>query len=74
MNLVLAECEEFRFIKKKKKNGHGPNKSTLDEADVQVKRTLGLAIIRGEFIVSMSVEGPPAQGMIHYSSLYKINL
>lgn len=53
MNLVLAECEEFRRVRPKKKAG--------EEAapEQELKRTLGLVILRGEAIVSVSVEGPP---------------
>lgn len=54
MNLVLAECEEFRRIRPKKKPGE---KDTPLEQEV--KRTLGLVILRGEAVVSISVEGPP---------------
>ena len=54
MNLVLADCEEFRRIRPKKKPGEteaGPGQD--------MKRTLGLVILRGETVVSLSVEGPP---------------
>jgi len=54
MNLVLAECEEFRRVRPKKKAGEseaGPMQ--------EMKRTLGLVILRGETVVSLSVEGPP---------------
>ena len=54
MNLVLAECEEFRRIRPKKKPGEN------EAGPVQeMKRTLGLVILRGETVVSLSVEGPP---------------
>ncbi|KAH8832575.1 hypothetical protein DL96DRAFT_1582646 [Flagelloscypha sp. PMI_526] len=53
MNLVLAECEEFRRVRPKKK----PGQETLPEQEL--KRTLGLVILRGETVVSISVEGPP---------------
>jgi small nuclear ribonucleoprotein B and B' len=56
MNLVLAECEEFRRIRPKKKAGEteaGPMQ--------EMKRALGLVILRGETVVSISVEGPPPE-------------
>jgi len=57
MNLVLAECEEFRRIKSKKQRGGTKDKE--DEPEEELKRTLGLVILRGETIVTISVEGPP---------------
>ncbi|KAG1469544.1 hypothetical protein G6F56_003197 [Rhizopus delemar] len=47
MNLVLADCEEFRKIK---------SKSSTEQ---EMKRTLGLIILRGETIISISIDGPP---------------
>lgn len=54
MNLVIADCEEFRRVRPKKKPGE------TEAGPVQeMKRTLGLVILRGETVVSLSVEGPP---------------
>ncbi|KAG5220940.1 Small nuclear ribonucleoprotein-associated protein [Salix suchowensis] len=53
MNLVLADCEEFRRVRPKKKAGE----ETAPEQEM--KRALGLVILRGETVVSLSVEGPP---------------
>jgi small nuclear ribonucleoprotein B and B' len=72
MNLVLAECEEFRIVKIKKKKGGGmvqdaaatigtlrSTEAEEVEGQQEIKRMLGLVILRGETIVSLSVEGPP---------------
>jgi len=48
MNIVLSDCEEFRRIV-----GKGKKEEKV------LKRTLGLIVLRGEIIVSMSIEGPP---------------
>lgn len=63
MNLVLADTEEFRKIKRKQTAGKTGGASSSDGQTQTVvqeeKRTLGLMIVRGAHIVSLSVESPP---------------
>jgi len=54
MNLVLAECEEFRRVRAKRKA-----EETGERPEQEIKRSLGLVILRGEIVVSLTVEGPP---------------
>ncbi|KAJ4422124.1 Small nuclear ribonucleoprotein-associated protein B [Gnomoniopsis sp. IMI 355080] len=60
MNVVLADTEEFRKTKKQSKPAApGAGASAAQTVVQEEKRTLGLTIVRGKNIVSLSVESPP---------------
>ncbi|KAG0006863.1 hypothetical protein BGZ65_002702 [Modicella reniformis] len=60
MNLVLADCEEFRRIKAK-----GSKSASSTQQEREQKRTLGLVILRGETILSAGsgMAAPAGRGM-----------
>ncbi|KAI0992002.1 hypothetical protein K3495_g16184 [Podosphaera aphanis] len=62
MNLVLADTEEFRRVKRKMNKVSGAPGSGAGSAPVvesEEKRALGLIILRGAHVISLSVESPP---------------
>ncbi|CAR65445.1 DEHA2B03674p [Debaryomyces hansenii CBS767] len=56
LNLVLSETEESRITKKSYQE---LKKTQNSNSIVEEKRSLGLIILRGEQIVSLSIESPP---------------
>ncbi|KAI9700587.1 MAG: hypothetical protein M1820_006741 [Bogoriella megaspora] len=59
MNLVLADTEEFRRVKRKAAKTQAPGTAPSGLVEVEEKRSLGLAIVRGAHVVSSSIDGPP---------------
>jgi small nuclear ribonucleoprotein B and B' len=59
MNLVLADTEEFRRMRQKGRKSGPPGTASAAEIETEEKRTLGLTIVRGTHVVSLTVEGPP---------------
>lgn len=55
MNLIIADAEESRRIGGKSTGGPGQKRKGVKI----LKRTLGLILLRGENIVSMSIEAAP---------------
>ncbi|KAI0395100.1 Sm-like ribonucleoprotein [Xylariaceae sp. FL0594] len=61
MNLVLGDTDEFRRVKRKQTKAAAPgaSSSSTQTLETEEKRTLGLTILRGAQIVSLSVESAP---------------
>ncbi|KAF2094122.1 Sm-like ribonucleoprotein [Rhizodiscina lignyota] len=60
MNIVLADTDEYRTVRtrndRKKNPPPGDDGPTVEKEE---KRTLGLAIVRGSNITTLSADGPP---------------
>lgn len=50
MNVILSDCDEYRIIRSK----------TDQNVEKEERRVIGFVFIRGENIVSLTVEAPPA--------------
>lgn len=65
MNLVLSDATEYRSLRSKEKASTtstttaGAGATAAQNEKREEKRSLGLIILRGEWIVSVTVEGPP---------------
>ena len=62
LNIVLAETEEYRILR--------PVKSTDPEREI--KRSLGLIVLRGDNIISISAEKAPRQLENKVSDLHTV--
>ena len=56
MNLVLADTEEFRRTRRRGKAAPG---ATQQVTETEERRAIGLTILRGAHVISLSVDGPP---------------
>ena len=61
MNLVLADTQEFRRLKKRKGK---------DLEEREEMRTLGFVVLRGENVVSIEVESPPKKKVFFFPSFF----
>ncbi|KAH3679665.1 hypothetical protein WICMUC_000805 [Wickerhamomyces mucosus] len=77
-NLVLANVEEYRLTKKSKlslkdraKSSNSSNTSSTNETNFiqEQKRSLGLIILRGEHVISVTIESPPTKSVSHLKTL-----
>jgi len=62
MNLVLGDCEEYRLAPPPKRGAavkEGESAAAAPKGPGVKRRALGLVLLRGEEVVSLSVEAPP---------------
>ena len=61
MNMVLADTEEFRHVKRKQNKAAqpAPGSTAPPLVETEEKRILGLTIVRGTHVISSTVVGPP---------------
>lgn len=59
MNLVLADTEEFRIVKRKNTKSSAPGSTDGLTTETKEKRPLGLTIVRGTHIITLTVESGP---------------
>lgn len=57
MNLVLADTEEFR--RTRRRGGKAAPGAAQQLTETEERRAIGLTIIRGANVISLSVDGPP---------------
>jgi small nuclear ribonucleoprotein B and B' len=56
LNVILSECEEYRI---RRKGNYLNIYIFIGNVDVEIKRTVGMVVVRGDNIVSLSAEAPP---------------
>jgi small nuclear ribonucleoprotein B and B' len=75
MNLVLADTDEYRKVKaKKSSSAASADKTGAAVEEKEEKRTLGLVLLRGECVISLSAEAPPPPKVRHISMPFSYHI